>query len=117
MGTDVKLGSYIEARIKDIASTWNAEDVQRAHTKFVLQFDPNKQNDDYRLNFLYELYALLDKSKRWDYQFCTFDGQRGGWQSQSHYWDIVFVADNDTKTRDYYVKQKYTPILLEGRES
>jgi len=117
IGSDEKLEPYIGEKIQDIATTWNAEDGQSANTKFVLLFDSNKQNDDYRLNVLYELYALLDKSKRWNYQFCTFDGQRGGWQSHSHYWDIVFVTDNDTKTRDYYKKQKYELISLNGGES
>jgi len=117
IGLEEKLEPHIDRIIEDIAKKWNGADVQ---AKFVLLFDPSKQSDDYRLDLLYELYSRINKDKRWNYPFCTFDFQRSGWVSKPPppKWDIVFVVDDDMKTRDYFTKHKYEPIsLMKGNES
>ena len=98
IGSDNKKLEKHRDTIKAIANAWNGQDVQ---AKYVLLFDPNEFKDADRLDFLYDLYARIEKIKRWNYQFCTFDGQRGG-QPTRLAWDIVFVAADDLKTLDFY---------------
>lgn len=114
IGLESEIEPHIESIIKDIAGTWNNTNEQKAKTKFVLLFDPSRQDDAYRLDMLYELYSRINKNKRWDYRFCTFDGQRG--RQPPPAWDIVFVAESDTKTREYYKREKYESINLKGND-
>ena len=113
IGLEEKLPEHIDKRIQAIADAWNSENVQEKKRQFVLLFDPKEYDDRGRLDLLYELYARLRRDRRWEYQFCTFDGQRG--EKPPLKWDIVFVAEDDIKTRDYYTNQKYEPIYLKSK--
>ena len=114
IGLERKWELHVESKINDLVDTWNNEDEQKTKTQFVLLFDPNTQDDTYRLDLLYDMYAKINKSKRWAYQFCTFDSQRTKLPPK---WDIVFVANSDKNTQDFYKKQKYNIIDLRGAES
>ena len=108
IGTGKEWGTHINKIIENIKEAWNGQDTQK---KFVLKFDPNEHNDTDRLDPLYDLYALIDDDKRWNYQFCTFDGQR---ERDPPTWDIVFVADD--KTSQKYQSKGYKHFNLKGDE-
>ena len=115
IGTGTDWGIHINTEIiKHISDTWNKEDGQKANAQFILLFDPKEHRDGVRLDLLYNLYARLGKDRRWVYQFCTFDSQRGGKEPLK--WDIVFVANDDAKTQAYYKNKMYTSINLKGEK-
>ena len=108
IGTGKEWGTHINKIIKNIADAWNGKNEQ---AKYVLLFDPEKPKDNDRLDLLVELYAQIGAAKRWNYQFCTFDGQR---KQDLPKWDIVFVADD--KTSQKYQSKGYKHFNLKGDE-